>query len=88
MLFQHGADSPGIATPQDWTAVIEKHGARPDFLSLDLDKFPHDFGFLGRYGQRLARLPHARRLWAPLGVGEALSGLRAAGLQVWDGAPA
>jgi hypothetical protein len=88
MLFQHGADSPGIATPEDWAATIEKHGARPDFLSLDLDKFPHDFGFLGRYGPELARLPHARRLWTPLGVGEALSGLEAAGLHVGDRAPA
>jgi hypothetical protein len=27
LLFQHGADSPGIARPEDWTAAIEKYGA-------------------------------------------------------------
>jgi hypothetical protein len=86
MLFQHGADSPGIATPEDWTAVIEKHGARSDFLSLNTRKFPHDFGFLARYGSALARLPHARRLWSPLPVDTALAGLRAAGLEVDGGA--
>jgi hypothetical protein len=85
LLFQHGADSPGIATPADWVATIEKYGASPDFLSLDIDKFPHDFGFLGRYGPRLARLPRARRLWSPLDVNTALTGLAAAGLEVDNG---
>ena len=82
LLFQHGADSPGIAHPDDWAATIEKHGARPDFLGLDIDRFPHDFGFLGRYGPRLARLPHARRLWSPLPVDQALAGLQSSGLAV------
>ena len=86
LLFQHGADSPGIATPADWTAVIEKHGARADFLGLDTDKFPHDIGFLGRYGPRLATLPRARHLWSPLDVNTALTGLAAAGLKTAGGA--
>ena len=87
MLFQHGADSPGIAHPDDWAATIEKHGARPDFMGLDIDRFPHDFGFLGRYGPRLARLPRAHRLWSPLDVNTALTGLAIAGLEVrGDGA--
>ena len=85
LLFQHGADSPGIARPADWTAVIEKYGARADFLGLDTDKFPHDIGFLGRYGPRLATLPHARRLWSPLDVNTALTGLAAAGLKTAGG---
>jgi hypothetical protein len=82
MLFQHGADSPGIARPEDWAATIERHGARPDFLSLDLDRFPHDFGFLGRYGPALARLPHARRPLSLLPVDQALAGLQSSGLAV------
>ena len=86
LLFQHGANSPGIARPEDWAATIQEHGARPDFLSLDTAKFPHDFGFLGRYGRALARLPRARRLWTPLDVDTALAGLRRAGLEVRDGA--
>jgi hypothetical protein len=82
LLFQHGADSPGIARPADWTAIIERYGARADFLGLDTAKFPHDIGFLGRYGPALACLPHARRLWTPLDLGVALTGLRRAGLDV------
>jgi hypothetical protein len=82
LLFQHGADSPGIAHPDDWAATIENHGARPDFMGLDIDRFPHDFGFLGRYGPRLARLPQARRRWSPLAVDQALAGLSTAGLAV------
>ena len=82
LLFQHGADSPGIATPADWTTVIEKYGARADFLCLDTAKFAHDIGFLGRYAPALARLPHARRLWSPLDLEVALTGLSGAGLDV------
>jgi hypothetical protein len=82
LLFQHGADSAGIATPADWTATIAKYGARADFLGLDAARFPHDIGFLGRYGPRLARLPRARRLWSPLAVNTALTGLAAEGLDV------
>ena len=82
LLFQHGVDSPGIARPQDWAAAIARYGARADFLGLDTNKFPHDIGFLGRYGPRLARLPRARRLWSPLEVDPALAGLASAGLAV------
>jgi hypothetical protein len=82
LLFQHGSDSQGIARPEDWAHTVEKYGARADFLGLDTDKFPHDIGFLGRYGPALKRLPHVRRLWAPLDVYEALRGLASAGLNV------
>ena len=82
LLFQHGSDSQGIARPEDWAHTVEKYGARADFLGLDTDKFPHDIGFLGRYGPALKRLPHVRRLWAPLDVYEALRGLASAGLDV------
>ena len=74
--------SPG---PRTGRHTIEKYGARADFLGLDTDKFPHDIGFLGRYGPRLATLPRARRLWSPLDVNTALTGLAAAGLKTADG---
>ena len=84
MLFQHGSDSKGIARPEDWARTVEKYGARADFLGLRTDKFPNDIGFLGRYGPALSRLPHARRLWAPLHIDAALTGLARAGLDVRD----
>jgi hypothetical protein len=84
LLFQHGTDSAGIARPEDWARTVQKYGARADFLGLDTDKFPHDIGFLGRYGPALNRLPRARRLWPPLNVDEALRGLAEAGLELRD----
>jgi hypothetical protein len=82
LLFQHGSDSQGIARPEEWARTVQKYGARADFLGLDTDKFPHDIGFLGRYGPSLKRLPHVRRLWSPLGVDGALRGLAEAGMKV------
>jgi hypothetical protein len=84
LLFQHGTDSAGIARPADWARTVQKFGARADFLGLDTKKFPHDIGFLGRYGPALNRLPRARRLWPPLNVADALQGLADAGLDVRD----
>jgi hypothetical protein len=78
--FQHGAESAGIATPEDWAAVIRSHGAQPSFPGLRLRDFPHDIGYLGRYGTALGRLPGARFPWRPYPVEQALSGLRAAGM--------
>lgn len=78
--FQHGEDSAGIATPDDWAAVIKRHGARPSFPGLRRSRFPHDIGYLGRYGTALEKLPSARFPWRPYPVEDALAGLRAAGL--------
>jgi hypothetical protein len=81
-LFEHGANSPGIATPQEFERVIRRHGTRAHFDGLDRKRFPHDIGTLGRYGQAFARLPRARRPWSPLPVEDALRGLAAASLSV------
>jgi hypothetical protein len=81
-LFQHGTDSPGIATPDEFDTVIRRHGAKAHFDGLDSERFPHDIGALGRYGQVFDQLPRARRPWTPLPVAEALSGLATARLSV------
>jgi hypothetical protein len=82
LLFQHGVDSAGIASPDDWVSVIRRHGATPHLLALDRRRFPHDIALLGRYGPALAKLPPARRAWTPLSLDTALSGLRAGGIDV------
>jgi len=81
-LFEHGANSPGIASPQEFESVIRRHGARAHFDGLDLMRFPHDIGTLGRYGKVFDQLPRARQPWSPLPVEDALRGLAAAGLSV------
>ncbi len=81
-LFEHGANSPGIATPQEFEWLIRRHGARAHFEGLDPKRFPHDIGTLGRYGRVFDQLPRARLPWSPLPVEDALGALAAAGLSV------
>ena len=80
--FQHGARSPGIATPADWTRVLRRHGITAHFPGLSVRRFPHDIAFMGRYDTRLAKLSPARRLWSPLPVDQVVRQLRTAGLSV------
>jgi hypothetical protein len=84
LLFQHGVDSPGIATPGEWLDVVRRHGARGRLLALDARRFPHDIATLGRYGAALASLPPARHPWSPLDVGAALADLQGSGVDVVD----
>ncbi|GAB3749733.1 hypothetical protein [Microlunatus parietis] len=74
--FQHGVWSAGIATPEDWARVGHAHGAEVTFPGLRRSAFPHDIGYLGRYGDALRRLPPAKEPWRPLPVPQALAGLR------------
>jgi hypothetical protein len=80
--FQHGARSPGIATPADWSRVLGRHGITAHFPGMSVRRFPHDIAFMARYDTRLEKLPPARRLWSPLPLDQALRQLRAAGLSV------
>jgi hypothetical protein len=81
-LFEHGTNSPGIATPEEFAEVIRRHGARAHFDGLDPERFPHDIGTLGRYGRVFDQLPRARQPWSPLPVEDGLQRLSAAGLTV------
>jgi hypothetical protein len=81
-LFEHGVDSPGTATPDEFAAVVRRHGAAVHFDGLDPRRFPHDIGTLGRYGRVFDRLPRAGHPWSPMPVQETLRGLAAAGLSV------
>jgi hypothetical protein len=83
-LFEHGVRSPGIATAEDFAAVVRRHGARPHLDGLDPRKFPHDIGTLSRYGRAFTELPRASHPWTPLAVHDALNRLRAAGLSVLE----
>ena len=87
-LFEHGGRSPGIAAgPEDFVAVVRRHGATPHLDGLDPQKFPHDIGTLSRYDRAFEQLPRARHPWTPLVVDEALTSLKAAGVSVTEGAP-
>lgn len=81
-LFEHGTNSPGIATPGEFAEVIKKHGARAHFDGLEPERFPHDIGTLGRYGRVFDQLPRARQPWSALPVGDALRGLAESGLSI------
>jgi hypothetical protein len=85
--FQHGADSPGVAQPEDFRWVIRRHNAEPVLLALRTDKWPHDIGSLGRYGPALEALPAGRAPWSPLAPDAVTAGLRLAGLLGEAGTP-
>jgi hypothetical protein len=81
-LFEHGAESAGIAKPVDFAHVIRRHGATAHFDGLDPRRFPHDIGTLGRYGRVFDQLPRAKQPWSPMTVEDALRGLAAAGISI------
>ncbi len=75
ILFQHGADSEGIARPDQWAQLLREHGTTADFLGLDPRRFPHDIAFLTRYGPAMSRLPKAQHPWTPLALTDALDSI-------------
>jgi hypothetical protein len=84
MLFQHGADSLGIASPAAWHAALANRGCTTDFLGLDRRRFPHDISFMARYGPKLSKLSRARSPWSPMGLEEMLNDLRRHGIRVTE----
>jgi hypothetical protein len=85
MMFQHGAHSPGVATPDDFLRVITRHGAEPNLIAVDPRRSPHDIGSLGRYGPELDRLPRGRLPWSPMPVRFALQNLSLVEDESWHG---
>jgi hypothetical protein len=77
LLFEHGAESPGIARPGEWEQVVRDAGAEPRLLALRPDVFPHDIGALGRYGPALAKEPDAAIPFEALDPETAAAGLAA-----------
>lgn len=75
LVFQHGVDSPGRATPARFEEVVRRHGAEPRLLGLRAASDPHDLGALARYTPALRRLP-AGPPWRPLDVATGLRALR------------
>jgi hypothetical protein len=43
-LFEHGTRSPGIATPEEFQAIIGQRGGRVHLDGLNPERFPHDIG--------------------------------------------
>jgi hypothetical protein len=76
LLFEHGADSPGVARPEEWAQVVQEAGTEPRLLALRPDAFPHDIGALGRYGPALDREPDAGIPFTPLDPDAAAAGLK------------
>jgi hypothetical protein len=74
-MFQHGASSPGIASPADFERVIAGHGAAVQFVALRNDKSPRDIGAMGRYNSVLSREPSANLPFHRLAVEDAVAAL-------------
>jgi hypothetical protein len=64
LLFNHGAESAGLADGRTWQALIERGGRPGHLLGVTASRFPVDFASLARYGPALRRLdaaPHPPR---------------------------
>jgi hypothetical protein len=77
LVFQHGVNSPGSASPADFAVTARDHGAQPRLLALHSEKSPHDLGTLGRYGGVMAREPDAGIPFVPLSLDDAADALGA-----------
>ncbi|GAB3922962.1 hypothetical protein GCM10027613_32600 [Microlunatus endophyticus] len=78
--FQHGAESPGLARPEDYRSVIGRHGAESVMVGVRTRQWPHDIGSLARYGQALDDLPPGSRPWEPLCPDAVITALQQSGM--------
>lgn len=76
LLFQHGADSPGVAYPNDFEGVVRESGADPRMIALRVNKSPRDIGSMGRYNSVLAKEPSANLPFRALEGDDAIHKLR------------
>ena len=77
LLFNHGAESVGLADTGTWQQLADRASERGRLLALDTAAFPSDFSTFARYAGALRKLPESSRPWAPMPVDEALAGLAA-----------
>jgi hypothetical protein len=71
MLFQHGVESPGLPSKDDWLRVLSHARRRGTTLGVDLDDFPRDFAHYARYGDAIQReIPSRYPLPPPLTLEE------------------
>lgn len=75
LLFQHGADSPGVVYPEDFEWVIRQSGAKPRMIALRTDISPRDIGAMGRYNSVLAKEPSANLPFRSLDVDTVIEAL-------------
>ena len=66
MLFSHGTEGIGLARPDRWRGVLRRARRLGDFLGVDEDAFPRDFGALARYHPAVKSLPQRHPLPDPL----------------------
>jgi hypothetical protein len=76
LVFQHGAQSPGVVSPREFGSVLHRHGVVPRLIAVDPRKSPHDIGSLAKYGPVLAKEPPAPIPSVPLSPDVAIAGLR------------
>jgi hypothetical protein len=60
MLFAHGVEGIRSPTIEQWKAVLGRARRRGQFIGVEEDKYPRDFGVFGRYHTDLQRKVSAR----------------------------
>ena len=75
LIFQHGAESPGYARPEDFERAVRESGATPRMLAFRPDKSPRDIGAMGRYNSVLSREPSANLPFRRIAVDRVIASL-------------
>lgn len=89
LVFPHGVESAGVATPSSWGELGEHVTGRVRLLGGVVDRWPAHFDALARYGPALRSLPTAvPSPLPPVDVRSALTTLAALGVDVeWSDPP-
>lgn len=79
LLFSHGVESAGSVPAGRWRELLDL-ARSGGFVGVDPERFPRDFGVLGRYHRALPPVEDPPP--PPLGLADALAALRAHGATV------
>jgi hypothetical protein len=60
MLFSHGVEAIGLATPDRWKAILQKARKKHDFLGVDTENFPLDMGAMIKYNTEFKKKIQSR----------------------------
>lgn len=66
MLFNHGVDSVGLPTADEWAAVFDHALLSGEWAGSDPSAFPADFAQFARYNKALRRIPSRHPLPEPV----------------------
>ena len=65
-LFQHGTEGVGLPSIAQWRTLLRHARRRGEFLGIEPEEHPRDFGGLGRYQDAVQEIPARYPIPSPL----------------------